>query len=63
MEQSLEGRIRERAYEIWSAQGHPEGRAEEYWLMAEHEILTVPAVTSPPSRATTSRKSKKRAVR
>jgi hypothetical protein len=63
MEQSLEGRIRERAYEIWSVQGRPEGRAEEYWLMAEREILTVPAVTSRPSRATTSRKPKNRAVR
>ena len=63
MEQSLEGRIRERAFEIWSDQGRPEGCAEEYWLMAEREILTVPVVTSPPSRAKTSRKPKNRAVR
>jgi hypothetical protein len=58
MEQSLEVRIRERAYEIWNAEGCPEGRADEYWLAAEREILTVPAVKSPPSRAATSRKAK-----
>lgn len=63
MEQSLEVRIRERAYEIWNAQGCPDGRADEYWLTAEREILTVPAMKSPPSRATTSRKAKPRRAR
>jgi Protein of unknown function (DUF2934) len=42
MEQSLEVRIRERAYEIWSAHGRPDGRADAYWLTAEREIQTVP---------------------
>jgi hypothetical protein len=26
-----EQRIRERAYELWHADGEPEGRSEEYW--------------------------------
>jgi hypothetical protein len=59
MEQSLELRIRERAYKIWKSHGCREGRADEYWLTAEREILMVPAVKSPPSR-TTSRKAKSR---
>jgi hypothetical protein len=30
----LEGRIRERAYFLWEAEGRPEGRAEEFWARA-----------------------------
>jgi hypothetical protein len=30
----LEGRIRERAYFLWEADGRPEGRAEEFWARA-----------------------------
>jgi len=40
MDQSLESRIRERAYEIWSAQGCTHGQADQHWLTAEREILT-----------------------
>lgn len=43
MEQSVEVRIRERAYEIWTADGCLDGRADEYWFTAEREILTAPA--------------------
>ena len=61
MEQSLDVRIRERAYEIWNTRGCPEGRADEHWLTAEREILTVQPVSSSPSKSTASRKSKVRA--
>ena len=46
MEQNLSDRIRERAYEIWVANGSPEGEAEQHWLTAEKEILATfaPAV-------------------
>ena len=40
MNQSLENQIRERAYEIWTAQGCMHGQAEQHWLAAEREILT-----------------------
>jgi hypothetical protein len=40
MEPALEQRIRERAYEIWSATGREDGRADEHWLSAERELLT-----------------------
>jgi hypothetical protein len=56
MEQSLEVRIRERAYEIWAAHGCPDGRADEYWLTAEREILTAPAGESARSKAIVARK-------
>jgi hypothetical protein len=39
MDQSLENRIRERAYEIWSANGFVHGQADQHWLAAEREIL------------------------
>ena len=39
MDQSLENRIRERAYEIWTAHGCIDGQADQHWLAAEREIL------------------------
>jgi hypothetical protein len=37
---NLEEAIRERAYHLWIADGQPEGKADIYWLNAQHEILT-----------------------
>ena len=31
--------VRERAYAIWLRQGSPDGHAEQFWLMAEEELL------------------------
>lgn len=31
--------MRERAYRIWERQGSPDGRADQFWLMAEEELL------------------------
>jgi hypothetical protein len=39
MDQGTENRIRERAYEIWSAHGSVHGQADQHWLAAEREIL------------------------
>lgn len=39
MEHTLEHRIRQRAYEIWDAHGQADGKADEYWLAAEREII------------------------
>jgi hypothetical protein len=30
--------IRTRAYDLWREAGEPEGRDEEYWLLAEQEL-------------------------
>jgi Protein of unknown function (DUF2934) len=44
MDQSLENRIRERAYEIWTAHGCVHGEAAQHWLVAEGEILAASAI-------------------
>ena len=56
MDQSLENRIRERAYEIWIAQGCVHGQADQHWLAAEREILA----TSTPAFAREPASKKKR---
>jgi DUF2934 family protein len=37
--ENLENRIRQRAYEIWTAHGCINGQADQHWLAAEREIL------------------------
>ena len=34
----LQTAIRERARELWEADGRPEGRALDHWLRAEREV-------------------------
>ncbi|WP_066698044.1 DUF2934 domain-containing protein [Sphingobium amiense] len=41
MSAETEERIRARAHEIWEAQGHPEGLAEEHWAQASAEIAAL----------------------
>jgi hypothetical protein len=36
---TLEHRIRERAFQLWQDAGSPEGRAEEFWQRA-HDVET-----------------------
>jgi Protein of unknown function (DUF2934) len=38
MDQTLKNRIRERAYEIWTAHSYADGQADQHWLAAEREI-------------------------
>jgi hypothetical protein len=44
MDETLNHRIRERAYEIWAITGCPEGQADQHWLAAEREILQRPII-------------------
>ena len=60
MEHTLEYRIRERAYEIWIAEGRADGKADEQWLAAEREVLSLLSARSPAPKASASRKSHKR---
>ncbi|EJW10497.1 hypothetical protein A33M_4334 [Rhodovulum sp. PH10] len=46
MAQTLEDRIRERAYHIWLAHGCAHGQDDQYWLQAEREILAETAATA-----------------
>ncbi len=36
---SFQDRIRERAYELWTAGGRLDGQADQHWLAAESELL------------------------
>ncbi len=38
MQQALDQRIRQRAYEIWEDLGRPDGDAHQHWLTAEREL-------------------------
>lgn len=57
---SLEEAIRRRAYELWEANGCPEGREQEFWYLAEREVMATdaPAAAEPPQPATTKRATK-----
>src|SRR4051794_17542605 len=39
MDEAWRERGRERAYGIWQREGCPDGHAEQFWLMAEEELL------------------------
>src|SRR5262249_48706392 len=60
MDQSLENRIRERAYEIWTAHGCIDGQADQHWLAAEREILASATNTLDRSRNIVSQREKRR---
>ena len=72
--ESLEEAIRERAYQLWVADGRPEGNPDNYWLNAQREMLASAAdravtedsavVTAKPDKAKVarSRKSKRSAA-
>ena len=33
-------RIRERAYQLWEADGRPDGDGQDYWERAENEVVS-----------------------
>ncbi len=39
MAQPTEKEIKKRAYELWERNGKPEGREDEFWQLAEQELL------------------------
>jgi len=71
---NLEEAIRERAYQLWIADGQPEGKADIHWLNAQDEILTasvesvadtaaaVEVTATKPARRSRSAKSRTRAA-
>ncbi len=36
--ETLEQRVRERAYALWQSEGSPEGRADEFWDLARRQL-------------------------
>ena len=43
----LEQQIRERAYQLWVAEGSCDGESDRHWLAAESELLAAFAATAP----------------
>ena len=41
----IDEKIKQRAHELWEAEGSPEGRKLEFWLQAERELSEAPAAT------------------
>jgi hypothetical protein len=39
MNTAIEERIRTRAYDLWEAEGRPEGREVDHWLQAVQELV------------------------
>lgn len=64
MDRDMSARIRERAYEIWIANGCRHGQAEQHWFTAEQEILAgssfAAKVAEAPAKADKRRGSAKR---
>jgi hypothetical protein len=61
MDRTMEQRIRERAYEIWLANGSKDGEADRHWLTAERELLSEMSVTVAAEQQTgRARKSRRR---
>ena len=43
--------VRERAYRLWEQAGHPAGRSEEFWFLAQREIYGGAATSDGPEAA------------
>lgn len=50
---SREQIIRDTAYAIWEAEGRPDGRAAEHWMLAEEQVAEI--VKAAPKGATKSK--------
>ena len=49
MAKPTEQDIAARAYRLWEAAGEPEGKDEEFWRVAEQELLTEEKSNSMPT--------------
>ena len=59
MQQGLDQRIRQRAYEIWEALGRPDGDSNQHWLTAERrkKLVRLPRKRRPRTKALAKRNS------
>jgi len=59
MDQTVEDRIRTRAYLIWLEEGQPHGKDTEHWSRAEAEVAVDGGAASAKPKRATARRSKK----
>jgi hypothetical protein len=55
-----EEKIRQRAYSIWEAEGHPHGRADDHWHRAAREVAEPAEVAGPAEPAEPAAKTRSR---
>ena len=58
----IHDKVRRRAFEIWEAEGRPEGRDVEHWLRAEAECTADTAKAAKPRKAAAERKAAPKAA-
>lgn len=46
----MEDQVRRRAYELWEADGRPQGQDQHYWFKAMAELAAAVAAVSGPPR-------------
>ena len=46
----MEDQVRRRAYELWEADGRPQGQDQQYWFKALAELAAAAAATIKPAR-------------
>jgi hypothetical protein len=51
----MEDRIRQRAYELWEADGRPDGQDQAYWFKAMAEIAAAAITPIKPARKRTTK--------
>ena len=51
----MEDQVKRRAYEMWEADGRPEGMDQQYWFKAVSELAAAAAAQIKPARKRTTR--------
>lgn len=54
----MDDQVRRRAYELWEADGRPQGQDQQYWFKALAELASAAAKTIKPPRKRASRAAK-----
>lgn len=45
--EDTQAKIRERAYLLWESAGRPDGRSDEFWMLAMQEFAASPSMVTP----------------
>lgn len=53
---SIPEQVRDRAYQLWEAEGRPHGRDQAHWFQAERELGTAAYGTAPATAAKSTRR-------
>ncbi len=62
--EDTQAKVRERAYLLWESAGRPEGRSDEFWMLAMQEVFASPSMVTPdkPKKAAAKKPAAKKTV-